>query len=80
MSKLTTLIPEDEREALSERLAGGLRHASDCAVYNAPAYDPKPCDCGVQLKAERRYVAWLNRLFCIQLGRWKRSVRSKSGL
>lgn len=22
-------------------------HASDCAVHNAPAYVPGPCDCGV---------------------------------
>lgn len=22
------------------------RHASDCAVHNAPAYPPGPCDCG----------------------------------
>lgn len=23
-----------------------LRHASDCAVHNAPAFEPGPCDCG----------------------------------
>lgn len=23
-----------------------IRHKSDCALYNAPAYEPKPCDCG----------------------------------
>ena len=27
------------------------KHASDCAVYNAPAMEPGPCDCG--LKAQR---------------------------
>jgi hypothetical protein len=23
-----------------------VAHASDCAVHNAPAYEPGPCDCG----------------------------------
>ena len=23
-------------------------HASDCAIYNAPASDPGPCDCGAE--------------------------------
>ena len=23
-----------------------IRHKSDCALHNAPAYEPKPCDCG----------------------------------
>ncbi len=23
-----------------------IRHKSDCALYNAPAYESKPCDCG----------------------------------
>ena len=23
-----------------------IRHKSDCALNNAPAYEPKPCDCG----------------------------------
>ena len=23
-------------------------HASDCAVHNAPAYDPRNCDCGLE--------------------------------
>lgn len=22
------------------------KHKSDCAVYNAPAFEPGPCDCG----------------------------------
>jgi hypothetical protein len=35
------------REKLSDALAGGLPHKSDCAVYNAPAEEPGPCDCGV---------------------------------
>lgn len=24
------------------------KHASDCAVYNAPAMEPGPCDCGAR--------------------------------
>jgi hypothetical protein len=35
------------REKLSSALSGGLPHSSDCAVYNAPAYEPGPCDCGM---------------------------------
>lgn len=27
------------------------RHASDCAVHNAPAYDPGDCDCGFILRS-----------------------------
>lgn len=23
-----------------------IRHKSDCALHNEPAYEPKPCDCG----------------------------------
>lgn len=31
----------------SQALAGGpLKHASDCAVHNMPAYLNGPCDCG----------------------------------
>lgn len=28
--------------------AGGIRHTSDCAVHNAPASPPGPCNCGAQ--------------------------------
>lgn len=24
------------------------RHSSDCALHNAPAFEPKPCDCGAE--------------------------------
>jgi hypothetical protein len=27
-------------------------HRSDCAVHNAPAYEPGPCDCGAESKPE----------------------------
>lgn len=39
------------REMLSSALAGSGGHRSDCAVHNAPAYDPGPCDCGAQVPA-----------------------------
>jgi hypothetical protein len=26
-----------------------IDHASDCAVHNAPAYEPGPCDCGAEI-------------------------------
>jgi len=32
-----------------------IRHKSDCALHNAPAYEPKPCDCG----GERALLDWL---------------------
>ena len=33
-------------------------HWSDCALYNAPAFEPGPCDCGgLDLAAYDRYVA-----------------------
>lgn len=39
------------REKLGETLAGGLPHLSSCAVHNAPAYEPGPCDCGLADRA-----------------------------
>jgi len=44
------------RERLSDALAGGVQHWSDCAVYNAPAYEPEPCNCGaLDAAADRAY-------------------------
>jgi hypothetical protein len=40
------------REKLSDALAGGLPHRSDCAVYQAPAYEPGPCNCGVGISID----------------------------
>jgi hypothetical protein len=34
------------RERLSDALAAGGQHRSDCSVYNAPAEEPTACDCG----------------------------------
>ena len=42
----------DLREALHTATAQAsldLRHSSDCAMNNAPALEPKPCDCGSDL-------------------------------
>lgn len=36
------------REKLGVALAGDLQHKSDCAVYLAPAYEPRECDCGAK--------------------------------
>lgn len=36
------------RERLSDALAAGGDHRSDCAVHNAPAFDPGPCDCNAE--------------------------------
>jgi hypothetical protein len=33
------------------------RHLSDCAVHNEPAYPAGECDCGHQLRVERRYAS-----------------------
>jgi hypothetical protein len=29
-----------------DRQSKKIIHASDCAIHNAPAYEPGPCDCG----------------------------------
>lgn len=33
-------------------------HWSDCAIYNAPAYEPGPCNCGAA-KSGSRFDLWL---------------------
>lgn len=35
------------------------RHASDCAIYNAPAMEKEPCDCGAEKDALAAEVAGL---------------------
>ena len=35
---------EQEERGLTE--PQDTKHYSDCAVHNAPAYEPGPCDCG----------------------------------
>ncbi len=40
--------------------ANKTTHFSDCAIYNGPAYEPGPCDCGVM--AEMGRYAELHRL------------------
>lgn len=41
---------ESGLNALIAKIA--VKHASDCAVHMAPAYEPGPCDCGA-IKAPR---------------------------
>lgn len=55
---------------------GQTGHLSDCAVYNAPAYPNGPCDCGHQLRVERRYVALFWCLACNRLLRLGTRYRS----
>lgn len=49
--------PGDERIQYPQRviygpgLNGAVPHYSDCAVYNAPAMEPGPCNCGLGSKA-----------------------------
>lgn len=35
-----------------------IRHQSDCALHNAPALEPQPCDCG----GEERLLAWIEQI------------------
>jgi len=59
---------------------GKCPHRSDCAVHNEPAFPAGPCDCGHDLKAARRYVAYACRLARIRLGRLQRRIRSRISL
>lgn len=65
--------------SLEKDMLNRIQHNSDCAVHNEPAYPAGPCDCGAQLKAERRYWSWLSRLVCNQVARWRTSFRSWLG-
>ena len=51
-------------------------HWSDCAVHNAPAYKPGPCDCGW---AKARKVWWrkTGHLFCIRLSALQMSLEAR---
>jgi len=48
-----------------------MGHLSDCALHNELAERAMHCDCGEALKAQHRYAAWLCRLVCNQVVRWK---------
>lgn len=52
-------------------------HASDCSIYNGPAEPAGPCDCGYELKVQRRYVSCAWRLFCNQAVRLQTRLRSR---
>jgi len=51
-------------------------HWSDCAVHNAPAYEPGPCDCGW---ANARNVCWRSayHLFCIRVSALQMSLEAR---
>lgn len=36
----------DFKRSLKKVAQSNIKHASDCAVHNAPALEPGPCDCG----------------------------------
>lgn len=42
------LVPSGQ----SKPIGSGGTHKSDCAVHNAPAYEPGECDCGAEEKLE----------------------------
>lgn len=43
----------DALERLDEALdEPAVTHKSDCAIYNGPAKNPGPCDCGAESKPE----------------------------
>jgi hypothetical protein len=44
--------PPKPHKDMKKGTAKKIVHASDCAVHNAPAYEPGHCDCGAA-KAER---------------------------
>lgn len=51
-------------------------HWSDCAVYNAPAYEPGPCSCGW---AKARKVWWrkASHLSCIRFSALQMSLEAR---
>jgi len=40
------LIGDADTKAIAESTQSGARHWSDCAVHNAAAYEPGPCNWG----------------------------------
>lgn len=63
-------------KSIESAITGEPLHTSDCAVHNEPAMPNGPCDCGAQAKSERRYVAWLGLVACIQVARWKTGLHT----
>jgi len=61
-------------EAMIGCCNGSCPHPSDCAVHNGE--EAGPCDCGHDLKAAHRYVAYACRLARIRLGRLQRRFLS----
>lgn len=69
---------DDNLRDLQRQVRERLTHLSDCALHNAPAFEPGSCDCGAQLRAERRWWAWLCCLARNQVARWRTASRSRS--
>lgn len=51
-------------------------HWSDCAVYNAPAYEPGPCDCG-WAKAGKVWWRSAYHLSCIRFSALQMSLEAR---
>ena len=51
-------------------------HWSDCSVYNAPAFEPGPCDCGAA-KAHKKWWSYAYHLFGIQVSALKMRIRTR---
>ena len=47
---------------------GKVQHASDCAVHNAPALEPGPCNCGAEPRPAQLDQAQENECRCIKSG------------
>ncbi len=76
---MTTLIKNGIEHCLERDYildAGNIVHFSDCAVYNGPAYEPGPCDCGAA-KAHKRWWTYLYHLSGIRYARLRSVLRSR---
>ena len=55
-----TLIAQARLDEAEKALQWGGGHASDCAMHNAPAYEPGPCDCLPTPQMCRAAVEYMN--------------------
>ena len=53
-----------------------LKHWSDCAVYNEPAYPNGDCDCGAA-KARKRWWVYSYHLSCIQVSHFQNVFQTR---
>lgn len=55
-----------------------IQHASGCAVHNAPAYEPGPCDCGAEgAEVTPAMIEAVRSLAGINIFSYSRSKRGK---